>query len=375
MDRKVVGQGLEQDAELIKKRIPEELTEDAIREVADSLQAFMRENDLSRGKVAELLGVSRTMVSQFIGKGYTGNVARLVNKVVRLINSTDKKQRHGQYVGYVETTVAKQIGALVTQTEAFSTDEGRIGLIIGDGGHGKSICLRAYVEANQNTVYLELDATMSSRYIFAEIARSLKIGVGGATALVARRIAQTLKCRNLIVIIDEASSLTVKQLNQLRQVIVVKGRCPLILAGNQQLQQTVMQRRTTREHESLDQFTSRLMCVLNLDESASDRNGGLYTAEDIRKLYEYGGIRLTGDAVATLRSICRTPKSGRLRTCSHIIAALHTANLVVEHSCITGGLIISAIEELQLPVKVWLPVMAGGGLTDDGQDISGVRVG
>jgi len=375
MNRTGVRQGLEQDAEVIKERVPEKLTEDATQEVVSSLRAFMRDNSISQGKVAGLLGVSRSMVSEFLGKGYKGNVAKLVNKIVQLINSRDRKQRQGRHGGYIETTVAKQIGALVTQTEAFSIDEGRIGLIIGDGGHGKSVCLRAYVEANKNTVYLELDATMSSRYIFAEIARSLKISVNGATALVARRIAQTLKLRNLIVIIDEASSLTVKQLNQLRQVIVVKGRCPLILAGNQQLQQTVMQRRTTREHESLDQFTSRLMGVLNLDESASDRDGGLYTAEDIRRLYEYGGIRLTGDAVATLRSICRTPKSGRLRTCSHIIAALHTANVVVEHSCITGDLIISAIAELKLPVKVWLPVVTGGGLTDDGQDISGVRVG
>ncbi len=375
MDMKEVWQGLERDAQVIKERIPEDLTDEAVRGVASSLRAFLRDNGISQGKVAELLGVSRSVVSEFLGKGYKGNVVKLVSKIVQLINSRDRKRRRGQHGGYVETTVAKQIGALVTQTEAFSTDEGRIGLIIGDGGHGKSVCLREYVEANKNTVYLELDATMSSRYIFAEIARSLKLSVNGATALVARRIAEALKCRNTIVIIDEASSLTVKQLNQLRQVIVVKGRCPLILAGNQQLQQTVMQRRTTREHESLDQFTSRLMGVLNLDESASDRDGGMYTAEDIRKLYEYGGIRLTGDAVATLRSIRRTPKSGRLRTCSHIIAALHTSMPILAEGSIDAQVIISAIEQLKLPVRVWLPVITGRGAANDEQNISTAKAG
>ena len=368
-----VKQGLERDAEVIKERVPDELTEDAVREVVSSLRAFMRENDVSQGRTAELLGVSQTMVSDFLGKGYKGNVGKLVNKVVQLINSTDRKRRrHG---GFVETTIAKQIGALITQTEAFSIDEGRIGLIIGDGGHGKSLCLREYVKANKNTVYLELDATMRSHHIFADLARELKVNASGATAVVAKRIADALRCRNIIVIIDEASSLDVKQLNQLRQVIAVKGRCPLVLAGNQQLQQTVMQQRTKREHESLDQFTSRLMGILNLDEIASDRDGGLYTAEDIRKLYEYGGIRLTGDAVSTLRSICRTPKSGRLRTCSHIVAALHTSGPVLAEGSIDAQVIISAIEQLSLPVKVWLPIMTGRGTADDEQGISTAKAG
>lgn len=370
-----VQKGLEQDAQVIKERVPEELTEDATREVVSSLRAFMCEHDISQGKVAELLGVSRTMVSAFLGDGYKGNVAKLVNKVVQLINSTDHKSRHGQHGGYVETTVAKRIATLITQTEAFSIDEGMIGLIIGDGGHGKSVCLRQYVQANKNTVYVELDATMGSRHIFAELATMLKLNASGAMAIVARRIANALKCRSMIVILDEASGLNVKQLNQLRQIIAVKARCPLVLAGNQQLLQTVMQQRTKREHESLDQFTSRLMGVLNLDEIASGKGSGLYSAEDIRRLYEYGGIRLTGGAVKTLRSICRTSKSGRLRTCSHIIAALHTADVVAEQGYIDAACVVSVIEQLQLPVKVWLPVMTRAMSEDDEQGIAAARVG
>ena len=159
--------------------------------------------------------------------------------------------------------------------------------------------------------------------------------------------------------LDEASSLKVKQLNQLRQIIVVKSRCPLILAGNSDLLKTVMQPTGYRGYQSLDQFTSRLMCILNLDTTANSKDGGLYTPEDIRNLYQYGGIRLTADAVSSLRKICRTPRSGRLRTCSHIIAALHTAKAVNDSGQIDSSLVCAAIEQLDLPVKARLPMTTG----------------
>jgi len=363
-----IYKSLERDARLVKERVPEQVTDEEIKRVKASLRLFMAEYDLSRGKVAEMLGVSGTMVYHFLGKGYKGNLRKLINKIINLINSVDRKGRSEKQRPFVKTKIAKLIGTLITQAEAFSIDEGTIGLIIGDGGHGKSLCMRQYAKANHNSIYIELDDTMSSTSIFAEIARRLKVNISSSMAPMTRRIISALKCRNLIIMLDEASGLTVKQLNQLRQIIVVKSRCPLILAGNSDLLKTVMQRTTKQGYESLDQFTSRLMAVLNLDVLASDRDGPLYTAEDIRKLYEYGGIRLTSDAVDTLKRISRTPKSGRLRTCSHIITALHTAKAVDEKGFIDKAMILSAIEQLQLPVKSWLPLAIAEDVSESDSD-------
>ena len=363
-----IYKSLERDARLVKERVPEQVTDEEIKRVKASLRLFMAEYDLSRGKVAEMLGVSGTMVYHFLGKGYKGNLRKLINNIINLINSVDRKGRSEKQRPFVKTKIAKLIGTLITQAEAFSIDEGTIGLIIGDGGHGKSLCMRQYAKANHNSIYIELDDTMSSTSIFAEIARRLKVNISSSMAPMTRRIISALKCRNLIIMLDEASGLTVKQLNQLRQIIVVKSRCPLILAGNSDLLKTVMQRTTKQGYESLDQFTSRLMAVLNLDVLASDRDGPLYTAEDIRKLYEYGGIRLTSDAVDTLKRISRTPKSGRLRTCSHIITALHTAKAVDEKGFIDKAMILSAIEQLQLPVKSWLPLAIAEDVSESDSD-------
>ncbi len=360
MKNKGIHKGLEQDAREVKERIPVEMTHKKAHQVAALLKQFMTEHEYTQARVAKMLGYSTSAVSQFLDCKYKGNIAELVNRAVNLMNSVARREKRVRNKPFIETTVAKAIGMLITETEAFTDDEGKIGLLIGDGGHGKSHCMRYYAKANKNTVYVELDAAMTPTMIFAEIAKELGIDSSGSLALVTRRLIDNLQNRHIIVMLDEASSLKVKQLNQLRQIVVVKSRCPLILAGNRDLLKTVMQDNTRRGFESLDQFTSRLMCILDLDRRASNKDGGLYTAKDIRELYEYGGIRLTGDAVSTLGKIAKTPKSGRLRTCSHIIAACHISEpaLMGNLESINTEFIIAAIRELDLPVRTRLPVRA-----------------
>ncbi|MCK4294084.1 MAG: hypothetical protein KAY65_12875 [Planctomycetes bacterium] len=98
------------------------------------------------------------------------------------------------------------------------------------------------------------------------------------------------------------------------------------------------------------------MCVLDLDRQASEKNDGLYTVADIRKLYEYGGgpadERCDRGAAADMYD----RMSGRLRTCSHIIAALHISPVIDKAGQIDADLIIRVIEELDLSVKVRLPL-------------------
>ena len=329
------------------------------RQTAEALKNFLHDTNWTQIAVARKLGVSPAVINQFLQNKYPGNNDELVNKIMHLIDSVARKKRRPRNDAFIETTIAKRIFTLITQTEAFSDDEGKIGLIIGDGGHGKSHCMREYAKSNKNTVYVELDEAMTATMIFVEIAEKLGIYSAGSLATITRRLIDALQNRHIIIMLDEASHLRVKQLNQLRQIIAVKSRCPLILAGNRYLLDTIMQLTTRRGCESLDQFTSRLMCILDLDATASNKDGGLYTTDDVRKLYEYGGIRLTTDAVKTLRKICQTDHSGRLRTCGHIVSALHTSGLVTETCQIDSELIRDAIVQLDLPIRARLPIATG----------------
>jgi hypothetical protein len=363
-----IQKGLEQNARVIKERIPEQIGDAEVADVVARMRNFMAEHNFRQATVARTIGVSPSTFSEFLNGKYKGNLTKLVNKVINWMNSVARKKERINPKPYIETEIARRIATLIVQTEAFSEEEGRIALIIGDSGHGKSICLKQYAKANKNTLYIQLDATMDSLRIFAEIAKRLHIASSGSLSEITRHLVENLRPRNIIIMLDEASNLTVKQLNQLRQIIVIKARCPLILAGNADLLRTVIQPMTKHGYESLDQFTSRLMGVLNLDELASHKGDGLYTSEDIRKLYEYGGIRLTSGAIDTLKKICMTPRSGRLRTCSHVIAALHTSRVLDQKGYVDSALIIAAIEQLDLPIKIWLPLITEDFVAQDAQE-------
>lgn len=350
-----LSKGLEQDAQRITERKPENMSKttqhNIMLEYAEKLKGFMNDTGTSQSRVAKRLGVSSSVVSQFLKGKYPGDIPTLVNKIVELINSSASRDRN-KGAGYVETTVARQIAALIANADAYSTDtEGCIGVVIGDSGHGKSVCLRQYAAANESAYYIQLSATLSTRDIFIDIGRAVGATESGMKAIMAKRIIDRLRDRHAIIILDECSHLNPSELNQLRQTIVDHSGCPLILAGNNDLLKTIESGRSRRGYESLDQFQSRMIKTLNLDDLADGTGGGgLYSEDDVKRLYEYGGIKLTKDAGDTLRRICRISQTGRLRTCARIIAALHTAAAVKSSGKIDGDLILAAITELGLPV-------------------------
>lgn len=353
-----IQKGLEKEARLITERMPMDSTHLNAREKAQSLREFMDARKLGNADIARMLDVSDTMVSLFLQGKYKGDLKTLINKVVNLINSVTRRERRIKNKPYIETTVAKKIGDVITHTMTFSDEEAKIGLIIGDAGHGKTVCLKQYAAGNKNAIYIEMHRGMVSRSIFAKLADAerIKIDSSGPLDSIADRLIDNLHNREAVIIIDEASALTVRQLDLLRTIIVVSSQCPLILAGNRHLLNTVMQPTVRNGCESLDQFTSRLMYVLDLDAISVNNDGGLYTVEDIRKLYEYGGIRLAGDAIRALRKICMSPRSGRLRTCSDIISAMLTSGEISKGGIVKSAHIIAALDQLNLPVRRWLPI-------------------
>ena len=356
MTEDAIQRALEQDARRIVERIP--MTDKGkCTAIIKRLRETMAEHGLTQTAVGKMVGFrTGSIISQFLKGKYKGDLPGLTNKLVNLLNSLDQKDRHSQYAGYVETSVALLICTMIQHTEGFSTDEGKIGLVIGDSGHGKSICLRAYAQANPNSRYIELTDGVSAATLLGDIAEAVAGTRARTLAINKEIIAATLKVRNFILMLDEASGLTVAHLNILRQVICVKGRTPLILSGNADLKRTIMQRSVRHGHESLDQFRSRLMQVLDLDELAGRKDGGLYTVPELRKLYERKGVRLVASGARALQTITRTPHSGRLRTCSHIIEVLYTAGDAIDNGRIDSGLIAAAINTLNLPISVFLPM-------------------
>ena len=66
-----IRKDLEQDARVITERIPVAKTK--ANEVADSLKAFMADHGYSQRKIADMIGVSNAVISQFVGGKHKGD--------------------------------------------------------------------------------------------------------------------------------------------------------------------------------------------------------------------------------------------------------------------------------------------------------------
>jgi DNA transposition AAA+ family ATPase len=345
---------MEQDAQQREVWMPNFDNPQQVNEFTENVRLFIERHGFTNAYLSKKIDISATSLSQFLNGKYPGDSKTICVKLNNFINLTEQRGRQKKEPDYIETSVARAIIAAIRQTESMSKPtEGRISVIVGDAGHGKSVALLAYHKSNPNSIYIKLTTRMSSQAMFSDIAAALKEDPAGCISALTNRIRKNIHDREMTVLIDEASWLDVTKLDQLRQVIVESG-CTLILSGNHHLLKTISQDTTRRGYESLDQFRSRMMCVLDLNELASlgDGDGGIYTNKDIEKMFNYG-ISLTKDGTRELKKIAKTPQTGRLRTCSIIVAAIHNCRqgkdgLITQ---IDAELIRSAIRSLRLPIR------------------------
>ncbi len=309
-------------------------------------------NFTSQSKIAKAIGVSTAAISGFVADKYKGDNVKLAAQIANYLETASNRSNYTRQPDYVRTAVSVKIEQLIKLCIKFSCDEGKIGVITGDGGHGKSHCARQYTKDHPGTVYCMLDDCMHTKSIFACISKEIGGVSEGSLGKITESIVSILRNRETVILLDEASSLTVGQLNKLRQIIVVRAKKPLVLLGNKDISRTIAMPTTRYGYEALDQFTSRMTAAVDLDVLAE--RGELYNEADLRELFDYGDKHLTDDALECLLQMCRKHRSGRLRICGHIIAALHqSANVGSE---ITTELIIAAIDQLGLPVKPYLPL-------------------
>ena len=370
MNDATIQRWMEQEARRIVVWIPTNMkNETEIKVFTEKVKVFLEKTAMSQTELAARIGISSTTLNQFLNGKYPGDNEAVVRKLADYINRMGRRERRSKEPDYVETAVAKRILSAIRVTEQFTTPhEGRICLIVGDAGHGKSKCLEQYAAATPNAIYIKLCDKMSTIALMSRLATALNLDAAGGLKKLVDDLLAYLGKREMTIILDEAAGLDVGRLNLLRQVVVECG-CTLVLAGNTHLVKTINDSSVKRGNECLDQFRSRMLTSLNLDESAglSPDDGGLYSVEDIRRLYAAGGIKLSGDAEGLLLSIARCPQTGRLRTCSVIVASINSSRQARDGQIaeITEALILDTIHHLGLCVQPYLPmVIAAAGKQD-----------
>lgn len=189
------------------------------------LKAHIQDTGLSQAKAGAQLGVSATVINQYLKGTYPGDVAKIDRAVQQLIERHQSKTKDVP-TDFVATPTAKNIIEACGLAHAMRD----IYLVIGEAGLGKTMALKQYAETNANVVMLEVDPTYSARVLLTELCNTLGVTTARNNHAMMSAIIDKLKGSDRLLIVDEAELLTYKPLEILRRIHDKTG-IGIVLAG------------------------------------------------------------------------------------------------------------------------------------------------
>lgn len=184
----------------------------SIDEAVERLKEYKEKTGKSQAEIAREMGVSGGAVSAFLSKTYKA-MDSLVPKVEQLLSITTKKEVAPREPGFKHTTVSDTVLNLISYCHV----SGKIGLVYGDAGVGKTMAIREYKKLNPDTaVVITISpcfATMTgvNELLAEELHVQEKV-----SRKIQRECIKKLSGTNKVVIVDEAQHLTVRVINHLR---------------------------------------------------------------------------------------------------------------------------------------------------------------
>jgi DNA transposition AAA+ family ATPase len=200
------------------------------------LRKWIDENDKSQSFVAKNLGVSTSVLSQYLADKYPGNNVEMDDKVKSFLDLQQKRATRKRIKPpFIKTSVAKRIH----ETAASVHEDGIMGVIVAKAGFGKTEGLQDYAKKNPDAIYIEIDQGYNSLVFFEEI-HKLLFGETGHKDLHEMHvdIIKILKGSGRIIIVDQAEYLPLKALEMLRS-IYDKAGIGILLCGLERLLENI----------------------------------------------------------------------------------------------------------------------------------------
>lgn len=181
------------------------------QEAIEALKGYISDSGKTQTAVAKELDVSTGMLSSFL-KGAYKAPHTVIPKIQELLRMREKKKVAPREPDYADTGISR----IVLNAIRYSHIQGKISVVYGDAGIGKTMAFRHYLEENSLAVGVTISPTFSSITGVNELlAEQL-----GVRERVARRITSEiiakLKHSGRVIVIDEAQHLTTRTLNHLR---------------------------------------------------------------------------------------------------------------------------------------------------------------
>ncbi|MCM1234870.1 MAG: AAA family ATPase [Ruminococcus flavefaciens] len=189
----------------------EEKTSMGYVEACSFIKQYMNSTKKTQSQVAKELDVSASALSGFLSGAYK-TPHTIISKIEELAEISTQKKVAPREPAYVETSISRD----VTNAIKYSHLQGKISVVYGDAGIGKTMAFKNYLEQNSLAIGITISPTYASiTGVNEKLADQL-----GVRERVSRRqtmeIINKLRGSGRVVVIDEAQHLTVRALNHLR---------------------------------------------------------------------------------------------------------------------------------------------------------------
>lgn len=165
----------------------------------------------TQSEIAKALGVSDPQLSQFMSGTYKAP-HKIIPKIKDLVKINVKKEIAPKEPIFKMTSVSKTVIDLITYCHI----QGKIGVIYGDAGIGKTMGIMEYKKQNPRAIVITVSPCYSNITGVNElIADQLKIKEKVSRRVYSEAVAK-LKGSNRVLIVDEAQHLTTRVINHLR---------------------------------------------------------------------------------------------------------------------------------------------------------------
>ena len=292
------------------------LTDEQRRRAMENFDAYIRRHNLHHEDVARQVGKPGKTLIRDLTRGVFRDHAD--DHIRKLNNWTEQhaRQQNAKVDGkFVKTDVALQI----LRAARLIRENQTMGMVVGPTGIGKSRCAEALRETFAGAILVPIVwGSYHPKGLTSAMAERLGVrswttnpqGVQYKTQL--ERVIGKLGDSGRMVIIDDAHKLRDEALELLREIHDRTG-CPILLFATKDLQDRI-QRGADPDG---GQLYSRFDVIWPVTQGRDVRAGGkgLFTVDEIRKLYEQTPIKLSPDAARYLQDVANELGHGSLRRC------------------------------------------------------------
>lgn len=245
----------------------------------ERLENYMKESGISQARIAPLMGVSMTALSQYRNGKYKGDIKAVEAKIDEYLDTVEAqqeiKEKTQEYKGnedYIPISISEDINKMIRYAQL----NGGIAIAHGDAGIGKTKAAQKFVRENPTqAIYLEMSPVAGTlTNMLRMLARALKLPQSSNKFELVMDIRDKLEGTNKVIIIDEAQHLKLSALEQIRtladpnSITGTKG-VGIVLIGNTE----VYSKMKGKQEAQFAQLFSRIKmsrCYTTLDVTDED---------------------------------------------------------------------------------------------------------